>query len=277
MSKSKKLGYTFYPRDWNSDDQVFELNLEQRGVFRELIDSAYMTDNVIPFNVNTWARRWNVAVDHLESILDRLVELELITIDDQFVHVPSCELRLNIIRRNQQNGQGGGRPSKPKQNPNGNPNETQTERQRKEKGKEKKGKENNLPFEQIIDHLNQTCGTKYKHTSSATQTKITARINEGFTVDDFKTVINHKFKDWGRDEKMKSFLRPETLFGTKFESYLNDAPKATTNGSAPQQYPWTAYDIERMFGEPRNPEFKSRDQEGADRIVEYSFTKPPQS
>ena len=222
--KSKKLGYTFYPKDWNSDDQVFELNLEQRGVFRELIDSAYMTDNVIPFNVKTWARKWNVDVAKLETILDRLIELKLITLTDQVIHVPSCEPRLNIVRRNQQNGQSGGRPSKPKSEPKPNPIEKPKER----KGKEKKGTKE-LPFKKIIDHLNLICGKDYKHTSSATQTKITARINEGFTVDDFKRVIESKNHEWKNDQKMSSFLRPETLFGTKFESYLNASPKSTTN------------------------------------------------
>ena len=72
----------------------------------------------------------------------------------------------------------------------------------------------------IVQHLNEKAGTKYKHTSKKTQTCIHARLAEGYSVDDFKTVIEKKCADWiGTD--YEKFLRPETVFGTKFESYLN--------------------------------------------------------
>lgn len=74
--------------------------------------------------------------------------------------------------------------------------------------------------EQIIDYLNEVVGSKYKSTTRTTRDKINARLNEGFTVEDFKTVINKKAKEWG-GTAFEQYLRPETLFGTKFESYLN--------------------------------------------------------
>ena len=52
-------------------------------------------------------------------------------------------------------------------------------------------------------------------------------MNEGFTVDDFKKVIDNKSAEWGKDSKMSKYLRPETLFGTKFESYLNQTAVKT--------------------------------------------------
>lgn len=73
----------------------------------------------------------------------------------------------------------------------------------------------------IVDYLNQKAGTNYKPSSKKTQTCIHARLAEGFTVDDFKTVIDKKCDDWLDDQKMEQYLRPETLFGTKFEGYLN--------------------------------------------------------
>lgn len=83
-----------------------------------------------------------------------------------------------------------------------------------------------LPYKEIIDYLNQKTSKNFKHTSKATQRHIKARLAEGFTVNDFKQVIDNKCSDWLRDQKMKEYLRPETLFGTKFESYLNS--KTTT-------------------------------------------------
>ena len=73
----------------------------------------------------------------------------------------------------------------------------------------------------IVEYLNERAGTKYKYQTATTQQHIKARIKEGFTVDDFKTVIDVMVTEWGNDAEMKKYLRPQTLFGTKFESYLN--------------------------------------------------------
>lgn len=77
------------------------------------------------------------------------------------------------------------------------------------------------PYKLIIDYLNQKANTKYRYQTKSTQTKIDARLAEGFSVDDFKTVIDKKTTEWLNDADMQKYLRPETLFGTKFESYLN--------------------------------------------------------
>jgi uncharacterized phage protein (TIGR02220 family) len=85
----------------------------------------------------------------------------------------------------------------------------------------KKLRTKELNKKDIVEHLNFATGKNYKAESSLTSRLISARLNEGFTVDDFKRVIDAKVSEWGHDEKMQKFLRPETLFGTKFESYLN--------------------------------------------------------
>ena len=79
----------------------------------------------------------------------------------------------------------------------------------------------NKDIVEILDYLNSKCGSKYKTTTPKTQTLIKARLKEKFTIADFKKVIDTKVQEWGNDEKMKKYLRPETLFGTKFEGYLN--------------------------------------------------------
>lgn len=72
----------------------------------------------------------------------------------------------------------------------------------------------------VIAYLNEKAGTRYKATTAKTKSAIHARLAEGFTLDDFRTVIDKKCAEWIGTEWEK-FLRPETLFGTKFESYLN--------------------------------------------------------
>lgn len=75
---------------------------------------------------------------------------------------------------------------------------------------------------EIVEYLNLITGSSYKANTPKTVQMIRARMKEGFTVEDFKTVIDKKSKTWGKDPKMQEFLRPVTLFGTKFESYLNE-------------------------------------------------------
>lgn len=84
------------------------------------------------------------------------------------------------------------------------------------------GKPDHAPYQEIIDYLNSKVGTSYRASSKATQRLVKARVNEGFEVKDFKKVIDIKVAAWKNDPKMSQYLRPATLFGTKFESYLNE-------------------------------------------------------
>ena len=99
------------------------------------------------------------------------------------------------------------------------------EEKRRDKKEEKRIKspakqDNKIPFKEIIEFLNTTCKRDYKYTTQKTKDFITARYNEGFNMQDFKVVIKNKYDDWDNTDYSK-FLRPSTLFGTKFESYLN--------------------------------------------------------
>ena len=85
---------------------------------------------------------------------------------------------------------------------------------------------------QIIGHLNEQTGANYRPESKATQTKIHARLAEGYTVEDFVAVIDKKCAEWLDDPKMRAYLRPETLFGTKFEGYLNAPERGKPDGNA---------------------------------------------
>ena len=76
------------------------------------------------------------------------------------------------------------------------------------------------PYEEIIEYLNDKANKKYKYTTRKTQSMIRSRFNEEFNLEDFKSVIDIKSKEWMNTD-MEKYLRPETLFGTKFESYLN--------------------------------------------------------
>lgn len=90
--------------------------------------------------------------------------------------------------------------------------------------KEKKGKsklEGNLAAE-ILIAFNTICSRSFQNSKSSLS-PIVARLSEGFTMEEFQTVIRHKHEQWANDHKMSAFLRPETIFGNKFDSYLQDA------------------------------------------------------
>lgn len=75
----------------------------------------------------------------------------------------------------------------------------------------------------IVEYLNEKAGTKFKADIRKTRDLIKARLKEGYLDIDFFTVIDTKVKEWINNKEMKKYLRPETLFGTKFEGYLNQA------------------------------------------------------
>ena len=89
----------------------------------------------------------------------------------------------------------------------------------------KKEKDNNI-YSLVIDYLNKKANTNYRASTKNTQNFINARVSEGYTVEDFKKVIDSKSKEWLNTD-FEKYLRPATLFGTKFENYLNEANKKT--------------------------------------------------
>lgn len=86
------------------------------------------------------------------------------------------------------------------------------------------------PYASIVDYLNERTGARFRATTPKTRERIRARWAEGFREEDFRAVIDGKVADWGKDEKMARYLRPETLFGPKFEGYLNEPRTKSEKG-----------------------------------------------
>lgn len=87
-----------------------------------------------------------------------------------------------------------------------------------------------IPYSEIIDYLNQKTGRKFSKKSAGNKKFIKSRWNEGYTIDDFKKVIDVKYDEWVSTD-MAKYIVPETLFGNKFDKYLNQLP--TTKKQAP--------------------------------------------
>lgn len=84
----------------------------------------------------------------------------------------------------------------------------------------------NYYYSEIIEYLNSKTGKRYSAANQETRKHIHARIAEGRTLGDFMHVIDIKCAEW-KNTPFEKFLRPKTLFGTKFEGYLNQSPAAS--------------------------------------------------
>lgn len=81
--------------------------------------------------------------------------------------------------------------------------------------------ENEEVYSRIISKLNECANKNYKSNSIQTIHYIESRLREGFEEEDFYKVINNKCNEWLNNNDMNKYLRPKTLFGDKFEDYLN--------------------------------------------------------
>lgn len=87
---------------------------------------------------------------------------------------------------------------------------------------EKRGDTYKNEIDGIIDYLNAATGKNFSKKTDKTRKLILKWIRQGYKVTDFETAIDNKVADWLGNDKMEPYLRPDTLFGNKFESYYNE-------------------------------------------------------
>jgi uncharacterized protein YdaU (DUF1376 family) len=178
----ERLGYTFYPKDFISDPDVMMMSASQRGIYRDLIDLAYMNDNKIKYNLIQLSKYCNAKEEEISEVLS--LKGEKI---NGFWTIPSCNKRIAKAQVNRANGSKGGRPKKPKQNPNKTQTTTQTEPnskgKEKEKGNIKENKETPLTpkgesfyFDVYIKKINELFGRNFKKVDDKTKRKMKATL-----------------------------------------------------------------------------------------------------
>lgn len=84
---------------------------------------------------------------------------------------------------------------------------------------------------EVIDYMNSVGGAKFRANTGNTAKMVIARYKEGYTIDDFKKVIDSRFKAWNGTEMMQHYC-PQTLFRpNNFEKYLQNAKFARPQAS----------------------------------------------
>lgn len=187
----------------------------------------FITQN-IPYTIEDLADELGFSVDTVKFALRALEEMGMITTDSNKLEIPGWtehqhEEGLEKIRKQNADRQAKFR-----------------EKQKVMQIEEKSNVTNNVTdnvtvthlsysysysISNIVNYLNNKLNSNYKSNTNNTVKHITARLKEGYTEEDFYLVIDSKVADWKDDPKMRQYLRPDTLFGTKFESYLQNAPK----------------------------------------------------
>ncbi|MCP4569481.1 MAG: hypothetical protein GY841_18040 [FCB group bacterium] len=82
-------------------------------------------------------------------------------------------------------------------------------------------------IDEIIQDLNQVTGRGFRTQTESYRKLVAGLLRKGFIFEQFHQVHIHRAKKWLGDPKYQEFLRPQTLYGNKFDAYL----QAATNGT----------------------------------------------
>lgn len=184
----------------------------------------YLNEN-IPFTDEMLSTIFNRPLNTVRLALQTFEQFGMIEISDKhFISISNWEKHQNIAGLERIREQTRQRVAKHREKKQLSVTENVTLRnateEELEEDKELEKKEI-VPYDEVVSYLNHKTSSNFRDKTKKTRSLIKSRWNEGFRLQDFKTVIDNKAADWLHDNKMSSFLRPETLFGTKFESYLN--------------------------------------------------------
>ncbi len=166
-----------------------------------------------------------ISVQQIRSALNKLNNKEIV------VKSTNKYTKITLLNHNIYNNNKEGKQQTNNKQPTNNQQTTNKQITTTKNNKEqlsiiKHNKTNTDLLKQVVDYLNTKLNTKYQTQSKKTQDLINARFKEGFLFDDFKYVIDIKYKEWSSDPNFHKFLRPETLFSNKFEGYRNQKEKA---------------------------------------------------
>lgn len=228
--------YKFNIADWAKD--TAHLSLKEEAILLRLTNYYVNTESCIPLKTQMVLRKLRIA-DESETVEILLDEFFTKTKDgwknkDLDKTISEYQKR---AERNKLNGKSGGRPKnkdleKPTGFPDGKQVDTEsnpdrnlnhkplTTNQELETNKEISLSDNSDAIT-VLTYFNEVCSSKYKSSTKSHIENINARLSEGHSVEDCKAVIDFKFNEWGSDQRMAGYLRPQTIFSTgKFQGYL---------------------------------------------------------
>jgi len=242
----KAPAFQFYPKDFIVDIDVQTMTPEQRGGYIMLLAYAWLQDEqgTLPNDDETLARlsglndRWKEAGQAIKSKFElqngRLINPRLIKEKiKQQERRQKCSKAGKISAENKQQ-----KLNEQLTNVQQTFNMGTIDVQQNTNSSSSSSSSSSKDVKKhIVEYLNKKTDKKYKQTNQKTNKLIQARINDGFKLEEFLKVIDIKTKEWLNTD-MEKYLRPETLFGTKFESYLNQKIREPTSKTGHDNIPW---------------------------------------
>lgn len=246
MARPRKVGLDYFSHDVDAsaDDKLraMELKFGPAGyaLYFKCLERIYRTDKPIEYPGvfrSIMALQLRIGEDNLDEMLKYAFLIRLLKEnEDGSIGSEGAEKRRNHIEKERESD----RNRRPGSIPADNGGDPAQRKGNKIKGNKTKDQDlvGDAPAtaQQILDYLNLKAGKSYRM-GKAHKTLIDARFNEGYSLDEFRKVIDNKVADWGTDAQMEQYLRPATLFqASKFDGYLNQKsagpkpPRSQGNG-----------------------------------------------
>jgi uncharacterized phage protein (TIGR02220 family) len=231
MARPRKVGLDYFSHDTDvsTDDKIEAMEVKYGptgyALYFKCLERIYRNGG--PISIQGVFRpimssKLKITEAELEGMIQFAIQIELLVIEqDGSLMSEGARKRLKFIEKGRETD----RNRVPGNNPDSFPPDNSPKRG-ESKGKEIKGKETKEDpatslAPAVIEYLNKRAGKAFRN-GAATSKLIAARAKEGYTLEDFKRVIDNKVTEWGKDPKMEQYIRPVTLFqASKFDAYLN--------------------------------------------------------
>jgi len=224
MSSHNRPWYKWYPRDFNQDEKVKGLGWDAELIYRRILDVMWQSNDCqLPNDIDYLHNAVAIAIPKNQFATAWLQiqreNFELFVEKNGWIYSERLKQEMKDVyklsnTRKKLGSKGGIAKAKAiaKQKLYQKGSDTETDTEYKD------------IYSAVVKYLNKELGTKYKATSNETKKHIRARLNEGYVQDEFFIVIDNQIAEWKGNDKMQKYLRPKTLFGTNFESYLQTQP-----------------------------------------------------
>ncbi len=238
LSRSNMAGPA-YLKIWTTvlhNSKLLPMTLSERGFYLWLLVMCKEQRD----DGQVWVRSWSDLGSKCAcqgrtacKIVAKLQQVRLLsyTVNDQgtiAIEIPNYKEWQNlevseVLQKTRQNAHGVQSSSQNAQQ------QSRAEQSRAEQSNTKSGKpDDSIPYSEIISDLNGVLGTKYRDKTEETRQGIRRWWKQGFKLEDFKAVHRIKKQEWeGTDQAV--YLRPSTLYGPKFENYLNQGSAKKTD------------------------------------------------
>jgi len=226
--KKEKHWFKFYPDKWMGDIELRTCTPIARALLIDLMSISFpngIFDLKQREEKKQFIRQIGYTPIKFERSLGELLNKSRIVFDkklDKF-YIPKMRKDHEEYEKAQQNGRLGGNPNvlgvNPPLNPPLNPEVEEEEEKKKKK----------INIDEVLKYLNTVTGKTLRIKTEAHRQYVSARFEEGYSVDDFKKVVDVKSSQWLGDKEMEKHLVPKTIFSpSKFDGYLNEAPKGSS-------------------------------------------------